>query len=343
VPRRVAAFGEKGGPLSIPAPLVRVPLGTVVHATVHNTLPAPLYLHGLCDRSASCDAVAVAAGATHEARFTLGAVATLHYWADLAGSPLDAREGIASQLGGAIVVDPVGAAPSDRVFVLGLLHEESASSESQLTVINGRSWPHTEPLEYAVGDTVRWRVVNLTEVAHPMHLHGFYFGVASSGDGVRDTPHPTRSAVTERVQPGGTRTLTWVPERPGNWLFHCHMLVHHVVGVPHGAPDPPAANPPAIGMQGLVLGIRVTGAARAEDPVDRPRRRLRLVVAADTRHGAIPSYRVDLVAGMGPAPRLNARAVPGPVMVLTRGEPVAVEVINRLAEPTAIHWHGIEL
>jgi FtsP/CotA-like multicopper oxidase with cupredoxin domain len=30
-------------------------------------------------------------------------------------------------------------------------------------------------------------------------------------------------------------------------------------------------------------------------------------------------------------------------MVLTRGEPVAVDVINRLTEPTAIHWHGIEL
>jgi FtsP/CotA-like multicopper oxidase with cupredoxin domain len=30
-------------------------------------------------------------------------------------------------------------------------------------------------------------------------------------------------------------------------------------------------------------------------------------------------------------------------MVLTRGTPVAVEVVNRLSEPTAIHWHGIEL
>jgi FtsP/CotA-like multicopper oxidase with cupredoxin domain len=30
-------------------------------------------------------------------------------------------------------------------------------------------------------------------------------------------------------------------------------------------------------------------------------------------------------------------------MVLTRGQPVAVEIVNRLTEPTAIHWHGIEL
>jgi FtsP/CotA-like multicopper oxidase with cupredoxin domain len=29
--------------------------------------------------------------------------------------------------------------------------------------------------------------------------------------------------------------------------------------------------------------------------------------------------------------------------VLTRGDPVAIRVVNKLNEPTAIHWHGIEL
>jgi FtsP/CotA-like multicopper oxidase with cupredoxin domain len=35
--------------------------------------------------------------------------------------------------------------------------------------------------------------------------------------------------------------------------------------------------------------------------------------------------------------------IPGPPIVLTRGEPVRITVVNRLAEPTSIHWHGIEL
>jgi FtsP/CotA-like multicopper oxidase with cupredoxin domain len=30
-------------------------------------------------------------------------------------------------------------------------------------------------------------------------------------------------------------------------------------------------------------------------------------------------------------------------LVLQRGEPVEIQVVNRLSEPTAIHWHGIEL
>jgi FtsP/CotA-like multicopper oxidase with cupredoxin domain len=30
-------------------------------------------------------------------------------------------------------------------------------------------------------------------------------------------------------------------------------------------------------------------------------------------------------------------------MVLTQGEPVEIDVVNQMREPTAIHWHGIEL
>jgi FtsP/CotA-like multicopper oxidase with cupredoxin domain len=33
----------------------------------------------------------------------------------------------------------------------------------------------------------------------------------------------------------------------------------------------------------------------------------------------------------------------GPPLVLTRGEPVSIMVVNRVPEPTSIHWHGIEL
>jgi FtsP/CotA-like multicopper oxidase with cupredoxin domain len=36
-------------------------------------------------------------------------------------------------------------------------------------------------------------------------------------------------------------------------------------------------------------------------------------------------------------------AVPGPALVLKRGEPVEIAVVNRLGERTALHWHGMEL
>jgi FtsP/CotA-like multicopper oxidase with cupredoxin domain len=33
----------------------------------------------------------------------------------------------------------------------------------------------------------------------------------------------------------------------------------------------------------------------------------------------------------------------GPPIILTRGQPVEIEIVNKLHDPTAIHWHGIEL
>ena len=36
-------------------------------------------------------------------------------------------------------------------------------------------------------------------------------------------------------------------------------------------------------------------------------------------------------------------SAPGPEIVLRRGDPIAIHVINRLSEPTSVHWHGIEL
>ena len=43
------------------------------------------------------------------------------------------------------------------------------------------------------------------------------------------------------------------------------------------------------------------------------------------------------------ASALAAPAVPGPPLVLKRGEPVEITVVNRLGERTAVHWHGMEL
>ena len=46
----IEAFGEVGSTLTIPAPLIRVPEGTAVAATVRNELARPLRVFGLCER-----------------------------------------------------------------------------------------------------------------------------------------------------------------------------------------------------------------------------------------------------------------------------------------------------
>jgi manganese oxidase len=53
--------------------------------------------------------------------------------------------------------------------------------------------------------------------------------------------------------------------------------------------------------------------------------------------------RLGYVLQRGAEPRRDSVETPGPVLLLTRGEPTSIEVINRLTEPTAVHWHGIEI
>ena len=73
---------------------------------------------------------------------------------------------------GAFIVDPPGAVPADRVFVINTLVVKSDVVQDgfEVLTINGKSYPFTEPLEYAVGDTIRWRVINPGFSEHPMDL-----------------------------------------------------------------------------------------------------------------------------------------------------------------------------
>jgi FtsP/CotA-like multicopper oxidase with cupredoxin domain len=260
-----------------------------------------------------------------------------------------------TQLGGAIVVDARDAVTVDRVFVISAYDEPPAttsdprvqlipsSAEPRIFAINGVSWPHTETLTYKTGETVRWRVVNLSNIGHAMHLHGFHFALDAKGDGAIDrslTLEQQRDEVTEFVGVGRTFAMRWTPTRPGNWLFHCHMVEHMAAAGAdlheHGAGER------AAGMAGLVLGIHVTGSPLAEVTTATSPRQLQLVLREEPkRYGSRAGFRMD-VEGTD-APKLHAGPVPGPILVLQRGEPVEIQVVNRLSEPTAIHWHGIEL
>ena len=348
-PIEIAAFGEEGADLSIPGPLIRVREGTTVAITLRNALGSALRVTGLCTRPSTCGPVSVAAGATQEIRITLNAPGTYFYWGATGPEAVNRRQRRDTQLAGAIVVDPREGSPADRVFVISAFGEPfeppaTGSTESHIFAINGSSWPYTEKLHYQVGDRVRWRIINLSGGPHAMHLHGFYYTVEATGDigaEQRLAPGQQRTAVTEYLAAGRTLAMSWTPERPGNWLFHCHMTVHMSAPADnahagHGTDDS------AAGMAGLVLGIQVTGASTIPTSDSRAPRRLSLVMREEpNRYGTQSGYRIDL-EGME-APRLNPGPVPGPVIVLTRDEPVEITLVNRMTEPTAIHWHGIEL
>ena len=117
----LSAFGEEGQPLSAPGPLIRVTAGTEVAATVRNALAYNLTIHGLCEGRTSCGPVVVPAGTSRTLRVATAVPGTYWYWAAHGDAALGDRVFADSALGGAIVVDPPGGSPPDRIFVLGIL------------------------------------------------------------------------------------------------------------------------------------------------------------------------------------------------------------------------------
>ena len=94
-------------------------------------------------------------------------------------------------------------------------------------------------------------------------------------------------------------------------------------------------------MNGLVLGVTV-GGRPAPTSAWRPAQRFRLFVQSDSVSGD-RDRRFSYVLQRGAEPKRDSVEYPGPVLVLTRGRPTSIEVVNRTQEATSVHWHGIEV
>ncbi len=89
--------------------------------------------------------------------------------------------------------------------------------------LNGKSFPATEPYVVSEGDWIVYHYYNEGLQAHPMHQHQFPQLVFAK-DG-----HPLESpywADTVNVAPGERYSVLVHADRPGTWVFHCHILTH---------------------------------------------------------------------------------------------------------------------
>ncbi len=364
----VYSFAEEGHEPQTPGPLIRVPQGTELHVSVHNLLPVAVFVHGLDQHPGNGNNVMqLAPGETKEARFAAGEPGSYIYWASTgtvairgrATSPsgIQTRPDADGQMSGAFIVDAPGANTADRIFVIQLWAKNvfQRNFEGTLT-INGKSWPDTERLQARLGHPEHWRVLNASPIPHPMHLHGFYFRVDAVGDGESEhhlTAAEQRMAATETVMPGHTFDMAWTPDRPGNWIFHCHILDHMTAyssPVLYGPEGPPAMAEHAhnghdgagMGMAKLVLGIAVSGDNLRLTPA-----KAVIPPAAAERHLFVRERPASPYVPAGPGFYVegvsqNVGAI-GPPLAITRGERTAITVSNELKEPTAIHWHGLEV
>ena len=94
-------------------------------------------------------------------------------------------------------------------------------------VVNKEAHHRDAPVR--VGELQVWDIVNDTLMDHPFHLHGFFFQVVA----VNGEPPAFRSwEDTVNVPPRSRVRIAWLPDdRPGEWMYHCHILEHHASGM----------------------------------------------------------------------------------------------------------------
>ncbi len=141
--------------------------------------------------------------------------------APVTNAPLPARLRTIARL------DPAGATVQD-------LRLTSTVVQGKLVMgINGIPAGQGQPLPARIGQTQLWNVTNEIEFAHPFHLHGFFFQVVSAANAQGPLPAgPLEWRDTADVPALGKMSLlVRFDERPGMWMFHCHILDHADAGM----------------------------------------------------------------------------------------------------------------
>jgi FtsP/CotA-like multicopper oxidase with cupredoxin domain len=90
---------------------------------------------------------------------------------------------------------------------------------------NGKTFPATKPIAVKTGDLVRVRFANLTNMAHPIHLHGHWFRLIAQDGNPLERPSIMN---TVPVFPGQTIDIDFLANNPGVWPLHCHIISHMV-------------------------------------------------------------------------------------------------------------------
>jgi FtsP/CotA-like multicopper oxidase with cupredoxin domain len=97
------------------------------------------------------------------------------------------------------------------------------AGEAPAFFINGASFPDIPPIAANSGAIEIWDFQNMSEMDHPMHLHGMFFQVLETegtpplARGFKDTVNvKSHAAVRVAVRFG----------EQGRWMYHCHILEH---------------------------------------------------------------------------------------------------------------------
>jgi FtsP/CotA-like multicopper oxidase with cupredoxin domain len=91
------------------------------------------------------------------------------------------------------------------------------------------NYVHVNDKPVKIGELQIWEIENVSLMDHPFHLHGFFFQVLEENG---KAPEYRAWKDTYNVKPRTKVKIAWMPDnRPGTWMYHCHIIEHHAAGM----------------------------------------------------------------------------------------------------------------
>jgi FtsP/CotA-like multicopper oxidase with cupredoxin domain len=229
----------------IPGPTIRAKVGDTIRIHFRNNdrhfgFPHSIHAHGVAydppsdgawvavEPSAG-SAVALGDSFTYEYTVLPQSVGTWPYHDHsvpqtlIPGNAPDVELNVQIGMMGVIAITDDNTPPADveNVLVMHDLYADTVPGLAQdFDSFNGFAYLGNTPTFHAqVGQRVRWRVIALGKEFHVFHLHGHRW---QSGG---------RFVDTEIVGPATSLTLDYIEDRPGKWLYHCHVFDHMMGGM----------------------------------------------------------------------------------------------------------------
>jgi FtsP/CotA-like multicopper oxidase with cupredoxin domain len=219
---------------TVPGPQMHVEVGDKVEIVLNNELPmgTDLHIHGInlpndMDGVAPLTQDLIEPGESFTYSFTTDEVAVAMYHPHH-HAQMTMPDGMVGSLFVGDVAIPAGRTISGREIPADVrVAQEIPMLVNDSGVIgyalNGKSFPATEPIAANTGDWVLLHYFNHGNQIHPMHLHQFDQVVIAKDGFPLDEPYV---ADVVNVAPGERYSVLVKLDKPGTWVWHCHILNH---------------------------------------------------------------------------------------------------------------------
>jgi CopA family copper-resistance protein len=117
--------------------------------------------------------------------------------------------------------------PAPRSFTRQLEIHLTGNMDRFMWSFDGESYSEiVKPIPFRRDERVRITLVNDTMMNHPIHLHGHFVELVNGKAADRQ---PRKHTVN--VLPGAKLAVDLTADAPGDWAFHCHMLLQMHAGM----------------------------------------------------------------------------------------------------------------